>query len=65
MLIKSIDSNRAPAARVGLEEGDVILMVNRTRVDSVRDLTKAVEDVQGYIFLRVQRGSRIFNVQIQ
>jgi Do/DeqQ family serine protease len=66
VVVKSIDSNRAPAARVGLEEGDVILMVNRTRVDSVRELTKAVEDSEGgYIFLRVQRGTRIFNVQIQ
>jgi Do/DeqQ family serine protease len=65
VVIKTIDSNRAPAARAGLEEGDVILFVNKERVDSVRELSSAIEDIEGYIFLRVQRGSRIFNVQIQ
>jgi Do/DeqQ family serine protease len=65
VVIKTIDSNRSPAARAGLEEGDVILMVNRDRVDSVRSLSKAIDDAEGYIYLQIQRGNRILNKRIQ
>lgn len=65
IVVKSIEAARAPAARVGLKEGDVILMANRNRVTNIRELNRAIDDVNGYIFLRVQRGRSVFNVQIQ
>jgi Do/DeqQ family serine protease len=65
VVVKTIESDRAPIARFGIEEGDVILMVNRTRVTSVRELSNAIDEQKGYIFLRIQRGERIINVRIQ
>lgn len=65
VVVKSIESDRSPIARFGIEEGDVILMVNRTRVTSVRELSSAIDEQKGYIFLRIQRGERIINVRIQ
>ncbi|CAM4115071.1 DegQ family serine endoprotease [Pseudoalteromonas byunsanensis] len=47
---------RSPAARVGLEEGDVIMQVNRQRVDSIRDMSNLIEDIQGNIVLGIKRG---------
>ena len=47
---------RSPAARIGLEEGDIIQGVNRKRVTSVADLRAAIEDKQGVIALNVKRG---------
>lgn len=46
---------RSPAARIGLEEGDIIQGVNRKRVTSVSDLREAIEDKQGVIALNVKR----------
>lgn len=47
---------RSPAARIGLEKGDIIQGVNRKRVTSVADLRAAIEDKQGVIALNVKRG---------
>ncbi|ATZ72841.1 serine endoprotease DegQ [Idiomarina sp. X4] len=46
---------RSPAARIGLEKGDIIQGVNRKRVTSVSDLREAIEDKQGVIALNVKR----------
>lgn len=48
--------SRSPAARFGLQEGDVIVGVNRTRVNNVAELRRQMEDAQGVIALNVQRG---------
>ncbi|ALU43977.1 serine protease DegQ [Pseudoalteromonas rubra] len=47
---------RSPAARVGLQEGDVIMQVNRQRVASVRDMKRLIDDIQGNIVLGIKRG---------
>ncbi|AZZ96904.1 DegQ family serine endoprotease [Pseudoalteromonas sp. R3] len=47
---------RSPAARVGLQEGDVIMQVNRQRVVSVRDMKRLIDDIQGNIVLGIKRG---------
>ncbi|MCF2907768.1 DegQ family serine endoprotease [Pseudoalteromonas sp. DL2-H2.2] len=47
---------RSPAARVGLQEGDVIMQVNRQRVTSVRDMKRLIDDIQGNIVLGIKRG---------
>ncbi|WP_425542590.1 DegQ family serine endoprotease [Aliiglaciecola litoralis] len=48
--------SRSPAARIGLQEGDVIVGVNRTRVNNVAELSRQMEDAQGVIALNIQRG---------
>lgn len=51
------------AASVGLRRGDVILKVNRKRVQSTRDFERAVERGQRETLLRIRRGSaRLFVV---
>jgi Do/DeqQ family serine protease len=49
--------NRSPAARVGLQEGDVIVGVNRNRINNVTELRAILDDAEGVIALNVQRGS--------
>ena len=50
----------SPAAEAGVREGDVILEVNRTRVESVdalkKEIAKAVEDKPLLLLLRRSNG---------
>ncbi len=46
----------SPAAEAGLRPGDVILEVNRTKVDSVAELKKLYAGAKGNKLLLVQRG---------
>ncbi|WP_026375865.1 DegQ family serine endoprotease [Aestuariibacter salexigens] len=48
---------RSPAARIGLQENDVIVGVNRTRVETVTDLRANIDDAAGVIALNVRRGN--------
>lgn len=58
-------AERSPAARVGLEEGDVIMQVNRKRVKTINELARAVDDINGNIVLGVKRGDDSIFVLIQ
>lgn len=49
--------NRSPAARVGLQEGDVLVGVNRNRINNVTELRAILDDAKGVIALNVERGS--------
>lgn len=49
--------NRSPAARVGLQEGDVLIGVNRNRINNVTELRAILDDAKGVIALNVERGS--------
>ncbi|MFA3792599.1 DegQ family serine endoprotease [Aliiglaciecola sp. SL4] len=48
--------NRSPAASIGLQDGDVIVGVNRARVTTVADLRRQMDESEGVIALNVQRG---------
>ena len=48
---------RSPAARTGLQEGDIIVGVNRERVNNLTELRSRLDDVKGVIALNIQRGS--------
>ncbi|MCC2617836.1 DegQ family serine endoprotease [Aestuariibacter halophilus] len=48
---------RSPAARIGLQEGDVIVGVNRNRVNTVTELRAMLDGAKGVIALNVQRGT--------
>lgn len=53
----------SPAARAGLQAGDVIVAINQKAVDSVGDVTGAVERAQGPVALSIMRGTtRLFLV---
>ena len=54
----------SPAAQRGLREGDVIVAVNRTAVDSIADLIQVASDEE-ILFLLVDRGDRRLMLQIR
>lgn len=64
IVVKEIQ-DRSPAARVGLEEGDIIMQVNRKRVTTINELARAIDDINGNIVLGVKRGDNSIFVLIQ
>jgi Do/DeqQ family serine protease len=54
----------SPAAMRGLEEGDLIISVNRVRVRSVKEI-QAVADGQNLLILGLRRGSRDLLLQVK
>ena len=54
----------SPAAQRGLRMGDVVVMVNRRRVQSIGDLIEAASENQ-ILFLTVERGDRQLMLQIR
>ncbi|WP_158972132.1 Do family serine endopeptidase [Paraglaciecola sp. L3A3] len=48
--------NRSPAARIGLQDGDVIIGVNRKPVDTVMKLRNELDESKGVIALNIKRG---------
>ncbi|MGO4999803.1 Do family serine endopeptidase [Oceanisphaera sp. W20_SRM_FM3] len=56
--VKIVDvAPRSPAARSGLEKGDIIIGVNRKRVKELAELRKIIEAKPGVIALNIQRGN--------
>ncbi|MCW8109468.1 DegQ family serine endoprotease [Alteromonas ponticola] len=47
----------SPAARIGLQEDDVIIGVNRNRVTTVSEFREALDSATGVIALNVRRGN--------
>ena len=48
---------RSPAAMIGLQDGDVIIGVNRHKVDNVTALRNSLDEAKGVIALSVKRGN--------
>ena len=55
VVVSDVDE-RSPAAATGLENGDVIIGVNRRGVRDVRQLREALSNARGVIALNVKRG---------
>lgn len=55
VVISELES-RSPAARIGLQDGDVIIGINRIKVDNIMQLSTELEDAKGVIALNVKRG---------
>ncbi|KAA6209364.1 hypothetical protein F1968_04255 [Avibacterium paragallinarum] len=53
------------AQRLGLKEGDVIIGVNRTPIENLEQLRKALKDTSSTIALNVLRGKNNFYLLIQ
>ncbi|MCE2572091.1 Do family serine endopeptidase [Motilimonas eburnea] len=56
VLVEKVLPN-SPAARAGLEEGDIILGINRYRVKDMDDMRKVIEDKPAVLALNIQRGN--------
>lgn len=54
--ITGVEAN-SPAARIGLEEDDVIIAINRQRVSNIGDLSNVLDGAEGVIALTVRRGN--------
>ena len=64
VVINDVDQG-SPAAALGLEKGDVIVGVSRSRVTSTKELREILTKSSGVIALQVQRGNRILYVLIR
>ena len=51
------------ARNVGLREGDLILQVNRVRVNSAEEAAQVLQQVRGWVVLYVERNGRVGSVQ--
>lgn len=47
----------SPATQIGLQEGDVIVGVNRQRVNTLNEFSNAVDSASGVVALNVRRGN--------
>lgn len=47
---------RSPAAASGLQKGDIIIGVNRQRINSMGELTKVLKNKPEVLALNIQRG---------
>lgn len=61
----SIVEENSPAARIGLQEGDVILSVGRGRVTNVAEFREILDGAKGVIALNVRRGNASLYVVIR
>jgi Do/DeqQ family serine protease len=55
VVISNIES-RSPASRIGLQDGDVIIGINRKKVDNLVQLRTELDNAKGVIALNVKRG---------
>ncbi|MDP4527484.1 Do family serine endopeptidase [Alkalimonas delamerensis] len=55
----------APAGRIGLEKGDVIIGVNRQRVHNLAELRKTLQEQRGVVALNIQRGNQTLYILIR
>lgn len=46
----------SPAARIGLKDGDVIIGINRNKVDTLAELSSELDETKGVIALNIKRG---------
>ncbi len=56
VVVSSVEA-RSPAARIGLRQDDIIVGVNRKRIDNLKELTDRINDNKDVIALNVQRGN--------
>lgn len=64
--IRVIDiAGGSPAARTGIAPGDIILAINKRRVESVDDLADIVENADGVLLVRLLRGGRSLFLVVQ
>ena len=54
----------SPASRIKFQRGDVILQVNRQKIDSVRDLTDLLGTNRPQWDFSVRRGEQVFNATV-
>ena len=62
--MSNVEEN-SPAARIGLQEGDVILSVGRGRVTNVAEFREILDGAKGVIALNVRRGNASLYVVIR
>ncbi|WP_018692480.1 DegQ family serine endoprotease [Algicola sagamiensis] len=64
--IEVVDINkRSIAARYGLQEGDVIVAVNRTRVTDLKELRKVLRNTKGLLVLNIIRENTALFIQLR
>lgn len=64
VLVQEVEQG-SPAWRAGLREGDVIINVNRKDVRNTEELEAAIQDPDGTLLLRINRGGGVFFVVVR
>ncbi len=55
----------SPAAKSGLEEGDLILSINRKKVTSIRDMKSIIQQSEGVLLIKLVRNNRSMFIVVQ
>jgi Do/DeqQ family serine protease len=55
VVISNLQS-RSPAARIGLQDGDVIIGINRRKIDTLMELRSELDEAKGVVALNIKRG---------
>lgn len=58
-------ARNSPAARLGLQNDDVIIAVNRSRVSNLSELRSALDGSKGVIALNIKRGNSVLYLLIR
>ncbi|MHC5653070.1 DegQ family serine endoprotease [Stappia sp. ICDLI1TA098] len=57
--------NRSPAARVGLQRGDIVLSINGASVADTRELVRIADSDPGIWRLEIKRGDRVLRIALR
>ena len=49
--------------QIGLEQGDVIVQINRMRVTSAEDAAQALNAVRGLVVMYVERSGQLYSTE--
>ena len=63
VVVISVESG-SPADDIGLQEGDVILEINRKKIETIKDFEKAIKDInmeKGMVFRLHRRGNSFYH----
>ena len=63
VIIISVEEG-SPAQDIGLQEGDVILEINRKKIETIKDFEKAIKDInleKGIVFRLHRRGNTFYH----
>jgi len=63
VVVISVDDG-SPADELGLQEGDVILEINRKKIETIKDFEKAIKDInleKGIVFRLHRRGNSFYH----
>ena len=63
VVVSDVDGN-SPAAETGLQKGDVILAIDRAKINSTRDMQRATATRQDFWHVTLDRGGQVIDSEL-